>query len=233
MLDASAVSDRLGYTPVNKAGDTLTGPLTLGGKLDRQMSADGTAIEVRSSYAGNQKIFEVAQSGSDGVVYLRDALGNLSTISSYSAAYSSLKSKLLLPNQPSFSAYSPAVTATGNNVIYGSTRHNTGNCYNTSNGRFTAPVTGVYIFTFNSLMNVNSDYVRLWFNVNNVHNPTYGDTLSGGSLSGGAWTGWSYISIGLTLVIQLTANDWVSVWNDGPTATWGTGYGTFSGHLLS
>lgn len=33
MLDPSAVSDRLGYVPVNKAGDTLTGLLTVNGQI--------------------------------------------------------------------------------------------------------------------------------------------------------------------------------------------------------
>ncbi len=40
-LHTTAVTDKLGYTPLNKAGDTLTGNLDLGGKLVRDTS--GTA----------------------------------------------------------------------------------------------------------------------------------------------------------------------------------------------
>jgi len=241
MLDPSAVSDRLGYIPVNKANDTITGtlnfsstgaPLTLTGG-----GANGTYDKTVIYNANNN----TSGSSNNGIFIEMARLSDLSTaearrfIIGTRGGQKSLEvdgyNRILTPNQPSFSAYSPAVTATGNNVIWGSTRHNTGNCYNTSNGRFTAPIAGVYIFTFNSLMQINADYCRLYFNVNNVHNPTYGDTLVGGT--NGTWNaGWSYTSIGLTLVIQLAANDWVSVWNDGPTATYGTGYGTFSGHLL-
>jgi len=60
--------------------------------------------------------------------------------------------RVTMPHQPMFKAgrnsnYTPG---TGNNVVFNSTNasyhHNVGGHYSTSNGRFTAPVTGIYHF---------------------------------------------------------------------------------------
>jgi hypothetical protein len=234
MLDPSAVSDRLGYTPVNKAGDTINGALVVAGTLQSTGNSGlpaqtgGNAIHTAgygSPISGKLLIGD----GTGWQYSLAKRIGSVTTDLVTFTDGGTVKA----PFQPSFNAYSPAVTASQNNVIWGTTRHNIGNCYNTSTGKFTAPVTGRYLFTFNSLMNANADYVRLWFNVNGTKYAAYGDTLCGGSYSGGAWTGWSYISIGMSIIIELTANDWIAVWNDGPISTYGTGYGTFCGHLLA
>lgn len=243
MLDPSAVSDRLGYTPFNKAGDTIAGTLTLSSTAAPiQLTgggANGTYDKTVIYNANNN----TSGSSNNGIFIEMARLSDLSTaearrfVIGTRGGQRSLEvdgyNRVLLPNQPSFNAYSPAVTTTANNVIWGATRHNVGNGYNTATGKFTAPVGGRYLFTFNSLMNANADYVRLWFNVNGTKYAAYGDTLCGGSYSGGAWTGWQYISIGMSIIIELNQNDWIAVWNDGPISTYGTGYGTFCGHLLA
>jgi hypothetical protein len=51
------------------------------------------------------------------------------------------------PNQPFFQAFSGGGSWTsGQTVVWSNTLNNVGNGYNTSTGRFTAPVAGVYIF---------------------------------------------------------------------------------------
>ena len=58
------------------------------------------------------------------------------------------------PLNPSFQVRYPGTTAlnaggSGIILVYNSAFHNVGNHYNTSNGRFTAPVTGIYVFHVN------------------------------------------------------------------------------------
>lgn len=56
------------------------------------------------------------------------------------------------PSQPSFYATSTAGSTSygsGEVIVFNSTRHNIGSHYNTSNGRFTAPVAGRYLFSVN------------------------------------------------------------------------------------
>ena len=72
--------------------------------------------------------------------------------------------RVTMPYQPAFSAYglnNPAtsgyVTTLPAYLLFGSTPVNNGNHYNTSNGRFTAPVAGLYYFSFSILVDDNAN----------------------------------------------------------------------------
>ena len=136
------------------------------------------------------------------------------------------------PLNPSFQARFPAVTNGGGaTIVFSSTHHNIGSHYNTSNGIFTAPVTGSYFFTFQILMNPSgtNDYARVLFARNGTSpNTQYGDTLESSDYD----VQQDYQTQGMSAVIYLNANDTIRLINNGQSPTYGTSYGSFSGYLL-
>ena len=60
-----------------------------------------------------------------------------------------------LPNRPTFYAYgtSTLTTTVVGGIVFLLTRVNSGNCYNVTNGRFTAPIAGNYLFFGQALHN--------------------------------------------------------------------------------
>lgn len=68
-LHTTAVTDKLGYTPLNKAGDTLTGNLDLGGKLIRDTSGSGKV------YYNLTPVYDLYSSGStQGAIVIDTAI---------------------------------------------------------------------------------------------------------------------------------------------------------------
>jgi hypothetical protein len=78
--------------------------------------------------------------------------------------------RFTLPYQPAFWAYTTNSSATfaATTIIFDSSPTNRGSCYNTSNGRFTAPVAGFYVFGGMLQNNSSSAYLEVEFRVNNA-----------------------------------------------------------------
>jgi hypothetical protein len=144
--------------------------------------------------------------------------------------------RITKPSQPAFIAYvqneaSLAYQTTHQlSQYYNLTDINRGSCYNTSNGRFTAPVTGIYQFNFK----------YYWYPISSTEAYFY--------VNGSAWMRfqmmYNYSSntnpggyLG-TALINLNANDYVelygnfntvggtnaSIWNGGPRASCWSGF---------
>jgi hypothetical protein len=130
------------------------------------------------------------------------------------------------PYNPFFNVYHPAQGTADAAIRWQSIRHNIGGHYNNTNGVFTVPIDGVYAFHANVLIRYESPYYhRIEFRINGGLSNTYGDTLENQA-------GSSYSSPSLSGIFWLSSGDTVQIWN-GPTETYGTGYGAFSGALIS
>lgn len=124
-----------------QVGDDPAGQLELG-------RTDGVAanpyIDFHSSTSNNDYDSRIQAVGGGG------ESGNGSINITASAV--NVLGMLSVSSQPSFSASGSTSWTTvspGNPVVFGSVQHNTGSNYNSSNGRFTAPIAGRYMFFFN------------------------------------------------------------------------------------
>ena len=137
-------------------------------------------------------------------------------------------SYIKMPNQPSFCARGVS-NPTGTRTVYlfdQAIDFNVGSNYNSSTGRFTAPVTGIYFFEFHLFGVPNTRYAGL-INKNGTALQEYTqEQPTGGGTSNG------YGSIDGKIVMSLAANDYVTV--SGSATVLGTNsiYSSFSGYLI-
>ena len=131
------------------------------------------------------------------------------------------------PYQPVFSAVSSATRNAGY-IVFDQTSCNVGSHYNTSNGRFTAPVAGNYFFTFYGMSpHNNTSNQRVAFRVNNAYHSS-GQYVGGVGYSG--YTNNGYTQCTVTSIITLAVNDYVQV--DWQYANLHDNHNKFSGFLI-
>jgi len=109
-----------------------------------------------------------------------------------------------------------------NNVIY-----NQGSHYDNSNGRFTAPVAGVY--QFNVMGSVTGGPQNAAMHRASINGSYQADVFPISTSSA------SHISYANSFLLNLSANDYVQIWSPGASVTWyGTGnvHNHFSGFLI-
>ena len=142
--------------------------------------------------------------------------------------------RVTMPNQPYFAAVcagTSAYTTFGTSVAlpFNSTAKNEGNHFNTSNYRFTAPVTGKYSFNVGFITNSSSPTGRPTFFVNGNQdhlNIKFG--INGSNTGGGG-------STSASAIIHLSANDYVDVRSQSGNiiAYTGGGHSSFTGILIN
>ena len=127
---------------------------------------------------------------------------------------------------PCFSAVNGNHAVNGD-LVFGNANINRGNHYNTTNGRFTAPVTGAYGFMFYGMAENSSTNLRGRIHIN-------GAAHSSGEHYGGVMyqASGTYQQMILTTILQLNAADYVNI-------VWQSSYGSmhewhnkFSGWLI-
>ena len=130
-----------------------------------------------------------------------------------------------MPYQPAFFANNPStsnVTETnGYDFPFNSTVFNIGNCYNTSTYRFTAPVAGVYHFSYNLFNNGGTGRISFKLNGGSYNNTQNDCTTTTGPIT-------------QSQTIYLNVNDYVTVgdWQSISGKVIYMGHSSFSGFLV-
>lgn len=131
--------------------------------------------------------------------------------------------RVTTPYQPAFQAYNPQ----GQYIIgvteaaFSNTYVNVGAGYNTSTGRFTAPVSGNYFFHFDALLDGGGANHHTSVRKNGIQ--------FDGSES---YTSGNEVHISKSITYYLVAGDYVSVFLDTNTSRIHQRYGSFSGYLI-
>ena len=164
-----------------------------------------------------------------------DGTNNSIVINNITAMSVDASGRILKPNHPIFQAYGVSqgwVTATY--MIYPTVLINQGSNYNTTTGRFTAPITGAYHF-FWSHIGGNSDTVwRYYFRKNGSNVGDWHARLDTSESGSGYGFGTREI------IIPLAVGDYVQIYfsSDSGTSAYPSGadstntYPTFGGYLI-
>jgi len=209
---------------IDSSGDiTTTGNLTIDG------FGSGKDISFRSGYGSDNvgiRAKAITTANRDGLEILGyNGIDLTVNNGAKVAVHVDAVGRVTTPYQPSFRAYSPPITVAGNTIIWASTAHNITSSFSTSTGLFTAPVAGTYYFSHSILVRyVSPHYARVVWILNGSTAMINGDNLTD-------MPGPSYVSVGLSISVYMSANDTIGVVNTG-AETYGPGYGHFSGHLL-
>ena len=135
--------------------------------------------------------------------------------------------RVIRPSQPAFAAYGGSgITTTGSSqtCVFNTTATNVGGHYNTSNGRFTAPVAGLYHFTWFISQSGTATGPVAYILVNG--NSPFVPAISYGT---------AYNNACASVVLSLNANDFVTVGVIAFNSSFSFidfGYSGFSGFLI-
>ena len=169
------------------------------------------------------------KNGSDGYGFGLDNSGNFKVVSGSSERMKiSSQGYVTTPSTVSFQAYGGSNWSAGNYVVLTNTNWNDGNGYNTSNGVFTAPVTGTYLFTITGLYtlnNVSAPHKIVW-HVNNVNSGVLAEWQDSSIAN-------SYNTIGnSSIIFKLSATNTVRIYVESSTAHISGGQTRYCGHLI-
>ena len=140
--------------------------------------------------------------------------------------------RVTMPNHPAFSVYHTVAVPSNSYVVHNSVLLNNGNYFNTSNGRFTAPVAGSYMFYATGLVQPTGGTSRMRLYKNQSASPV---ATAESRHQGG--TAGAYLFATIQAVVTMSANDYIQQYyinDDGSTTMYsdGTPYVTFGGHLI-
>ena len=145
---------------------TISGTVSIGGDVDIS-NTSRYYIDTKQTY-----VIATAMnpSGSSRVVNYVDATDHRFQTGGVDRLSVDAAGRVTMPYQPAFYAYLTSNLGlsggTSTTITYPNVSFNIGNNYNTSNGRFTAPVSGVYVFTMNVQVSSTSNNPHAGIEVN-------------------------------------------------------------------
>ena len=147
---------------------------------------------------------------------------------------------MLNPNKPYFNVYKDDVTSyttTGPaDIVWNQVKFNVTSSYNTSNGRFTAPISARYFFAFN-ILHRGSGYIKGGYAINGTHFYAGSGSLATGASEfyvDGNVSG-SHQHVTIPMIFDLSAGDYVTVnvyRSGGDLYFGGNAHNNFIGYLL-
>ena len=209
-LASGAAISNIGYTPVNKAGDTMSGPLGVGVFTHGSNSGEARLGRADDRYVGvatlqlggtSAQIFEIVDKGWSNILFSVADGGAIN-----------------MPVQPLWSGYNASSSASSWGIVkpFG-TRHNKGSyTLDATNGRFTAQVAGSYVIIWSG-------------HTHNSYTDYLGIQKNGGNLflsyvnNGHAWNNFE-----MSTTTYLNAGDYIEFYIFGGTGTYTVDNGVWS-----
>ena len=204
---------------VNTAGDTMTGNLGIG-------ASPSIPLQVEKAGGGNfVASFQNTTDATPYGVHVKDAASGANgyplfqvTNSAGSTAHLKVMSgtgHVLMASQPSFRAkgntggWQVISSANEQTVLFGDEQWDIGSNFDTSNGRFTAPVAGKYFFHFHAYVRQSSQNDGADYGTSRIY--------KNGSLYSGSTNIFGYYNLGdsdqiapLTTIMDMAANDYAT-----------------------
>ena len=224
---------------VNTSGDTMTGDLSVTGgdvTITGSSNTDATLNVLSPGWSsGAYADINIAyQPTSRKIRGHYDNGIEIFTNNTNAALKVDPNGRVTMPYQPAFLAYgvSGNTNVSGSYWIFPNAVINTGNCYSTSTGRFTAPINGNYMF-FATFIGSNTNDVyryRLRKNLGNYPVSSTQMRLDTGS------TGSDYEYGTMAILMNMSAGDYASIYFESTGSTSHSssvsGHEMFSGYLL-
>lgn len=249
-LASGAAVANLGYTPVNKAGDTMTGTLAVP-RMNINGAPDGEFAENNGRYSSRHAtfpsyLFKDGSGGTRGEIYFGIGGSDLTLVNYQSngsvrlvangieAIKTDSSGRVTMPSQPVFYASGLTTGAFSDGALlnFSGASLNRGNCFNGSNSRFTAPVGGVYvicvgIYVYNESGKSLQSYA---LRVNGSQVALSGDNTIFYSTAGVSGDN----MVMATLPISLNAGDYLTInmRSGAPAVNVYSGHSWFAGYLL-